>query len=326
MKQNLFFCLATLMLASSFAVSAENTKMAGFEEKTLPKESSWFCDESWTEDGKYQFESGAYIFDVDILIEWKSWSGFAISNETSTEATGNYTEQYRSAAGGAYEGENYAVCFPKENLFVSTKDGAEEIISGFYISATAWTKYAVLNGDGYSSDGGKPFGKGDYLKLTIDGYKKGEKVSTLDFYIADYRSDNEAERYIVDKWQWLDTRSLGSIDAMTFSMSGTKTNDYGLSTPAYFCLDNFNEEKNETSVSKVTADDFVVYPVPANDYITIDSACEIFAVELVSVDGRVVKAQSDALGSVSLSGLNPGVYILRLTTEEGTVVKQIIKR
>lgn len=406
----------TQYVSQNIKVSEFVDAMAGFEEKKLPAESSWSVDSSYIETGIYQWASGLYLFDIKCNIEWQSWSGFAISNETSTESTGNFSEQYRSAAGGAYEGENYAVCYPYgESLRTSFYSDEIAPVAGFYITTSAWSKYAILNGDGFSDDGGKPFGKGDWFKVTADGYIKGEKVASADFYLADYRAEKEIDRYIVDTWQWFDLRSLGSVDEIQFSLSGTKKNEWGLSTPAYFCMDNFNGKraakeqsfsqpmgkseialsqyfdldndgstivceiveseysdaekiscelendilkvdiksetaranlvvsatqkgktqylavtvlpKEDVSVNTPVAERFEVYPVPANDYINIQTSADDYTADIITVDGRVVKSHSAAQGnSITLSDLNSGIYILRLTTSEGVAVKQIVKK
>ena len=51
--------------------------------------------------------------------------------------------------------------------------------------------------------------------------------------INDLAKDGE---YLMD-WTWCDLSSLGTIDALTFVLDGSQYNEYGLSTPTYFCLD-----------------------------------------------------------------------------------------
>ena len=41
----------------------------------------------------------------------------------------------------------------------------------------------------------------------------------------------------VQFWQWADLSSLGKVTSLSFSFSGTKANDYGLTTPTYICID-----------------------------------------------------------------------------------------
>lgn len=62
----------------------------------------------------------------------------------------------------------------------------------------------------------------------------------MDYYLADYRSAKEADHYCLDTWQWVDLRSLGEVTSIKFSLDGSDSGQWGLNTPAYFCLDNFN--------------------------------------------------------------------------------------
>lgn len=223
-------------------------KTATFEDLYLAEES--YNDRAKDGDGTYIFHSGTYEFlnTVGSMGETKYWDGFSYSNSTSTVYSGNLKEQYNSAVGsGANESSNYAVAYiPGTNANVkvtvaNTKEG--DIIDGCYISNNAWAVDVITTGDGFTA-GDEGFEKGDYFKLTATGYDKdGALTSTADFYLADYRSENEADHYYLDTWQWLDLRALGQVKEVAFSLSGTKENAYGLTTPTYFCMDDFNGER-----------------------------------------------------------------------------------
>ena len=78
------------------------------------------------------------------------------------------------------------------------------------------------------------FQKGDYFKLIVIGKKADGTEKQVEYYLADYRAEKEADRYIVDTWQWVDLSSLGEVKSVSFKMEGTKKNNYGLTTPTYF--------------------------------------------------------------------------------------------
>jgi hypothetical protein len=52
----------------------------------------------------------------------------------------------------------------------------------------------------------------------------------------------------VNTWEWLDLKSLGVVAALNFSMESTDMGDWGINTPAYFCLDDFNGNDPESPV------------------------------------------------------------------------------
>ena len=221
--------------------------VATFEETELAPESYWNGENPDDMDvGKFSFlYSGSYIFSVNKHAEtW--WSGSALSNQTSTEFVG-LKDQYRSAAGGGHNSDNYIVSYvtsftPNYIEVTNRKEG--DNLRGFYITNAAYTKNSVLNGDGMC----EPFVQGDYLKLIIHGKHADKSVSTLEYYLADYRSENEADHYCTDTWEWLDLSSLGAVTELTFDFEGTQNNEWGLLTPTYFCMDDFNGRQAVDSV------------------------------------------------------------------------------
>ena len=96
---------------------------------------------------------------------------------------------------------------------------------------------SVSNGDSYS---GPAFEKGDWLMLTITGTHADGTESSVNTMLADYRSEDAQSHYYLGNWQWVDLSTLGKITSLSFNMTGSRTGDYGLNTPAYFCMDNLN--------------------------------------------------------------------------------------
>ena len=72
-----------------------------------------------------------------------------------------------------------------------------------------------------------------------------------------------------------------------------------------------------------------IYPNPANDrlYIETQTPTQILTVEIYDAFGRqwsTVNGQQSL--SIDLSGLNAGIYIIKINTKEGNIVKQFIKQ
>jgi hypothetical protein len=92
----------------------------------------------------------------------------------------------------------------------------------------------------------------DWFKLTIIGRNTNDPnpantTGAIDFYLADFRSPNSADHYIIDRWTSVDLSPLGagtnqlqfllaSTDNSSFVINGT-TFEY-MNTPAYFAADN----------------------------------------------------------------------------------------
>lgn len=198
----------------------------------------WLTPESYWQGSsrKGSFISGTYLFENGYVPEWNYWHGFGYANRTITSFI-QRSDQWNSAAGGGNNGSaNYAVCYPTDGV-IRVLNAEEDVIRGFYVTNNAWVVDAILNGDGYTTGG---FRKGDHLRLTAIGKALDGTEKRLDFYLADYRGDNADNYYYLDTWQWFDLQPLGAISELRFEMGSTRGNLYGMTTPMFFCMDDFN--------------------------------------------------------------------------------------
>lgn len=196
-------------------------------------------DSDWTSPGTdSKFFSGSYSFNTNRHSDsW--WGGFGISSQTSTDFA-TLSDQFKSAAGGGHESANYAVVYSYDGApycITPTHAGAEgSSVEGCYVTNAAYAADAIVNGDGMTPGS---FAKGDWFKLIVKGEKPDGSVSTVEYYLADYRSENEPDHYYLDTWQWIDLRPLGTVTKISFAFDGSRKNSYGLTTPTYFCMDDF---------------------------------------------------------------------------------------
>lgn len=208
-------------------------------------QNTWGLDEM-----QGSFVSGSYSFENRCMAEYDTWGGFAYSRRTSTDFSVLMTDQFNSCVGSGYQGsENYAVAYDNGTIQVLNSPIEGDSLRGCYVTNSAYALTAIR--EGYAM--AHRFGEGDYLKVTFTGHKADGTQSTLDYYLADYRAANEADRYALDTWQWVDLRPLGRVTSVTYTLSGSDSGAYGLNTPAYFCLDNFNGER-EVTVAEVQTD------------------------------------------------------------------------
>ena len=223
---------------------------ATFENLYLPEEGYWYGA-----DMSESFVSGSYLFDNTCMPEYSYWSEFAYSNRTATNYAQLYPDQFNSAVGSGHNGsENYVVAYPfGGSIHVLNKEA--DVIDGFYVTNEAWAVDAILNGDGMTPGA---FRKGDYLRMVITGTHADGSKSNMTYYLADYRDDDEAEHYYLDTWQWVDLRSLGEVKTISFKMEGNRANQYGLTTPTYFCIDDFNGERDIKDGGTVVIEDELV--------------------------------------------------------------------
>lgn len=136
---------------------------------------------------------------------------------------------------------NFAIAFPEGQFIEITNSADGDVLNGAYVSNTAYAYNGMAVGDGFAT----AFSQGSWFKLTAVGFDAdGEETARTDFYLADYRSTNALDHYILDTWQWMDLRPLGKVAKVRFLLDGSDKGQYGLNTAAYFALDDFNCERD----------------------------------------------------------------------------------
>ena len=180
------------------------------------------------------FESGNFVFTQEVADYGDAgvyYFGNIVSNKTG-KTYNYYADSDKSAAGGAYAGKNFVVWTASYAGADGIKLKQAAVVPGLYVCNTPWVVKAIKEGDGMSSDGGKPFGPDDKFILLVRGYRNGTASSRdVGFVLA------QGDR-VVTEWTYFPLDQLGEVDELHFSLSSTKTNDYGMTTPAYFCFDN----------------------------------------------------------------------------------------
>jgi len=127
------------------------------------------------------------------------------------------------------------------------------------------------------------------------------------------------------------TNSSG--DAFFFSQPAREKHSWSAEKTGYYALrDSFHLETDTTlqvtmelgtMVQKKSGDThFIVYPIPAHDYLVIDKEIPVanpVKIDLVNVSGiSVFSAQDIALPyTLRLKRINPGIYLLKITFPEG---------
>ena len=231
MKKSILMLAA---LAAVFAACSKSDKsgadenfVATFEEAEISPEkldSEFFLDSTGT------FQSGNFIFKQTSMPGYHSCN--VVSNHTDTTFV-DWNDAWKSAAGGAYEGNNYVVW----NLDYYGADTIKLVqpgkVPGFYVTNCIYSYSSMKYGDEIAGD---PFATGDKFMLTITGVRNGEKTSSVDFYLA------KADK-ILNEWTYVELNTLNEVDGLIFSLSGSRTGDYGLNTPAYFAFDNLGAKQ-----------------------------------------------------------------------------------
>ena len=62
-------------------------------------------------------------------------------------------------------------------------------------------------------------------------------TGTVDFYLADYRFENNGDDYLIQDWTWVDLTGLGAATQLEFDLDSSDVGQFGMNTPAYFAID-----------------------------------------------------------------------------------------
>jgi hypothetical protein len=190
----------------------------------------------------------------------------------------------------------------------------------------------MKNGDAFAKKfGGADGTDEDWFKLNIIGLNNGTITDTVEFYLADFRSEDNAEDYLVDEWEWVDFSELGAVDKIVFSLSSSDVGQWGMNTPAYFCMDNLNGQiPTSINTPTIITDNFRVYPNPFASRITINGTDEIRNVRIYNISGKIVEQVQVSTGrteiELSLDDLKAGIYFIQIENARNTIIKKVIKQ
>lgn len=273
------------------------------------------------------FISGNFRFMNDFNETFGSWSGFAASRMEDA-ATPGFENQYSAIAGTGVSGTSaYAVAYPAPVSTILFKD---TIVSGLYVTNSAYAYWSMKNGDTYSKKfGGETGNDQDWLLLTIEGFNSNnQSTGKKEFYLADFTSDDPSKDYILDTWEWVDLTTLGKISKLEFSMRSTDNGAWGMNTPAYFCIDNLNH-KVVSSVHPTQQLQASVYPNPFINQFTINGIKEKAKVTLLDISGRVIREYGFVGKNQIIDGLDElksGVYIVNVADGGSKTSLRLIKK
>jgi hypothetical protein len=188
--------------------------------------------------------SGSFIvpnmtFDNQYSAQYSSWQGFSYSQKADVATSGfaNLYSVFDTNNGTnkfalyyqPYSGDTYAHFF----------QGMEYQLRSVKVCNSTYAALSMKNGDAFAKKfGGVSGNDKDWFKMTVIGYNAaGDSVHSVDFYLADYRFDDNSKDYILNKWTTVDLTALGKVNKITFRFSSTDVGTFGMNTPAITCID-----------------------------------------------------------------------------------------
>lgn len=333
-----------LLLASLACIGGWGTistlkaqNVSDFENLTLPANSYWNgADYSGTHvNGAFYstFNSGDAVFPNVYDTAWGApgfWSeGFAYSNVVDSVTSGLGNMYAAKAASGFGNSTNYVVA-QNNTVIHLTGTAKNNTVKGFYVTNSTYAANSMRDGDAFAKKfGGASGNDADWFLLTVKGYINGNLTNdSVNFYLADYRFSNNAQDYIVKNWQWVDLTSLGAVDSLMFTLNSSDVGQWGMNTPAFFCIDNFNDQsvgfQNNTTDNKIQ-----FYPNPTDNQIHFISDETLNNVNLIGITGETMDIPTNYLfgnNTIDMSSFPAGIYFLSYTINQQLYTTKIIKK
>jgi len=308
--------LVLFFAATMVRATAQTT--ATFEDLNLSKNDTFYVN--YTAPGTdVGFIDGLCYFpcEYDTAYGYSFWgSGFVYSNMRDTVTSGPANE-YAASTDSGYHSKTYVVATGQENYINLLSTAKNKPLQSVYITNATYAHNSMRDGDQFA----KKFTTGDWFKLVISGYGQDtNKVQflrdTVEVYLADFRSADSTQHYILNTWKNVNLAKLKDVDSITFTLSSSDTGAYGMNTPAYFCLDNLTTFETSASVANVSSFIAKVYPNPATNSLHIsikdNSVQQLVVTDMAGRTINTVQVNAPEM-TINTASLAPGVYILQLS-------------
>ena len=231
MKKSFLFvaALALTFVACNKQGEVEDKTVATFEEAAI---SPAKANSEFKLDTTGTFESGNFIFKQTAMPTSAYYSCNVVSNHVDT-AFVDWNDAWKSIAQGAHSGKNYVVWNQDYYGPDAIRLKKSAVVPGFYVTNNVYAYASITKGDW----SGPAFDENDWFLLTINGALAGKAVNNqVEFYLAKGKS-------VVTEWTYVDLSTLGEVDEISFSLTGSRTSNGYLNTPAYFAFDDLGAKK-----------------------------------------------------------------------------------
>ena len=314
--------LSMAVLFLSFGMKAQT--VSTFESLSL--EASSFWDGA---DLAGSFTDGNATFNN--VLSYGYWtSGFAYSNMKDSTSAG-WANQYSARTGvGCNNSVNYALGQSGAQIKLNGMSKGK-VVNGFYVTNTTYAALSMKDGDEIAKKfGGVSGNDADYFMLTVKGWFNGDLLNdSVNFYLADYRFENNSQDYILKSWEWVDLTSLGNIDSLKFVLSSSDNSEEFMNTPGYFAIDNFTASNSGAGINGLSSVSLSVFPNPVCDALTLNLHNAGNALlTIYDADGRTVLTEnkSSISKTVDVSLLPVGLYFISLRGDEWNTTTTFVKQ
>ena len=200
------------------------------------------------------FKSSIATFNVEN--EPGDWSGFAISSRNHRNfvktAQGVDSTRFSVYTLQPNAGGKFLVVRPKgDNAFMTLSKPME--IDKILVANTTQVYQTIMYGVGNATVGNThapgtvimSTARKDNLKIIVKGFLGNTATGTVEYLLADRRSDALLRTITINDWMPVSLAALGKVDKVVFNLESTdKTLAGVMNTPNYFCLDGIRFKEN----------------------------------------------------------------------------------
>lgn len=278
------------------------------------------------------YKDGSFISSQEFMFSHVSsspayYNGFIASISATILESANFDDQFGCMARGGVAGEGTPYLVAYWDTYaesVSIEKSCEVSISspyhavGFYVCNNPYVYYTIQKGNGFA----RRFEQGDWLKLITHGVDEaGKEIGMTEYYLADYRSENIDEWILNNSWEWVDLSLLGKVASIYFTMESSDMGEYGMKTPAYFCLDKLTVLTVPSSVEEPVATKAKTYYDRTDGVLRVESLQPV-EIAVYNMGGSLMTKQV-VVGSASLdvNSYPSGIYVVRCGGYNVKIVK-----
>ncbi len=326
---NTLMLVALSLMTGNSAIATEGVITLDLTNPSNPETLNFEEDGAWDrlyEDTNLQYD----FFEAQIFMmshlgwnEYNYWDGFAPCTSTDMTDKSSYTAGCMAGGGIALDENGNVITDDNGNVTIDPSapyligyystmmsadpsckilfnDGQAHEVVGVYVTNFPTSFYNCLYGNGYA----RAFVNGDKFTLTIHGIASDQSEKTIEVDLVKYE---DGMLQAIRGWKFVDLSSLGAVESLYFTMSSTDSNEFGMVTSAYFCLDKLMVKSNTPSSigNTLASAKNIIYDRDSKELILPQSE---FAI-IYNAAGQKVMAKEGQ--RISVSSLDNGLYLVK---------------
>ena len=107
---------------------------------------------------------------------------------------------------------------------------------------------------------------------------------------------------------------------------GAPNDTNGVSIGSAYIFDLSTNTETTTNISTINNQNINLYPNPTSSLLSIEGDVEVSSIVITSLSGQVIKTIEGDVKNIDVSDLPKGAYLLKVTSDKGSVVKQFIRQ